>query len=130
MRRREFLKEFLGALGAEEIEWINETPEKISGKVIYEINDPEEIQEFIWRKHESDVPDQKVIALIKLIRKDNLLSIDQLRVTREELRRIFNAEYGLSSTEQEFSSVLEALEEVEVSMVDEGKETDAYFIHE
>lgn len=125
-----FRRLYYSFFGAEEIEWANETPEFISGKVIYEKDDPEEMQEFIWRKYESDVPDHNVIALIKLIRKNNLLSIDQLKITREELREVFNTECRLKITEQEFSSVIEALEGVEVSMVDEGKESDAYFIHE
>jgi hypothetical protein len=47
MRRKRFLKEFLGALGAKEIEWQKELDSCITGKVIYEVDDPEEIQEFI-----------------------------------------------------------------------------------
>ena len=31
---------------------------------------------------------------------------------------------------QEFSKIIEELEEIEVPMVDDGKETDVYFIHE
>ena len=130
MRRIEFLQEFLGALGAVEIEWHKKTTELISSKVIYDRDTPEQTQEFIWHKSESEVPSQEVIDLIKLIRKKKLLSIDQLVVTRSELRESYNIEYGLKTNEQEFSNVLESLEMIEVSMVDDGKETDAYFIHE
>ena len=45
MRRKQFLIEFLGALGAKEIQWQKETDASISGTVIYEIDDPEEVQE-------------------------------------------------------------------------------------
>jgi len=130
MRRIEFLQEFLGALGAVEIEWNKKTAELISGKVIYDRDDPEETQEFVWHKSESEVPNQEVINLIKLLRKKKFLSIDQLAVTRSELRQSYNIEYGLKTNEQDFSNVLESLEMIEVSMLDDGKETDAYFIHE
>jgi len=130
MRRIEFLQEFLGALGAVEIEWHKKTTELISGKVIYDRDDPEEAQEFVWRKLESEVPSQEVINLIKLLRKKKLLSIDQLAVTRSELRESYNIEYGLKTNEHEFSNVLESLEKIEVPMIDDGKETDAYIIHE
>jgi len=130
MRRKVFLQEFLGALGAVEIQWHEETDDKISGTVIYEVNDPEEKQDFVWHKSEKDMPDQDVFNLVKLIHKDKLLSIDQIKVTRLELNSKFNKAYDCTKTEQEFSNILESLETIEVPMLDEGRETDAYFIHE
>ncbi len=130
MIRKQFLQEFLGALGAVEIQWIEESDDKISGTVIYEANDPEEKQDFVWHKSESDMPDQDVVNLVKLINKDKLLSIDQIKVTRLELNSKFNKAYGCTKTEQEFSDILESLEAIEVPMLDEGHQTDAYFIHE
>ncbi len=84
----------------------------------------------MWHKSEEDVPSLDILNLARLIRKHNLLSIDQLTVTRPELREKYNSEYGLQLTEQEFTDVLESLKNVEVPMVDEGRETDAYFVHE
>lgn len=130
MRRREFLQEFLGALGASEIRWQEEATDKISGTVIYEVDNPEEVQDFVWHKSEKDAPSLDVLNLAKLIRKYDLLSIDRLTVTRPELRRKYNSEYGLQLAEQEFRRVLESLEDIEVPMIDDGRETDAYFIHE
>ena len=130
MIRKAFLQEFLGALGAVEIQWLKETDDEISGTVIYEINDPEEKQDFVWHKSENDMPDQDVVNLVKLIHKDKLLSIDQIKVTRLELNSKFNKAYGCTKTEQEFSDILESLETIEVPMLDEGRQTDAYFIHE
>ncbi len=130
MRRREFLQEFLGSLGAIDIRWLEETDEKISGIVIYEPDDPEEIQEFIWHKSETSVPNKDILNLVKLIHTQKLLSIDQIKVTRAELQAEYNSKYGMKTTEQEFSNILEALKSVEVPMVDEGHETDVYFIHE
>ncbi len=130
MKRREFLTEFLGALGAEDIEWHCENDDIITGRVIYDKNDPEEIQDFCWHKSENDVPNSQVLNLAKLLKTNELLSIDQISVTREELRFLYNKSYGEDTSEPEFFAVLEALEEIEVPMTDEGKETDAYFIHE
>ncbi|MES9903810.1 MAG: hypothetical protein ABW168_14185 [Sedimenticola sp.] len=130
MRRKVFLREFLGALGAVEIQWHEETDDKISGAVIYEVNDPEEKQDFVWHKSEKDMPDQDVFNLVKLIHKDKLLSIDQIKVTRLELNSKFNKAYDCTKTEQEFSNILESLETIEVPMLDAGREIDAYFIHE
>jgi hypothetical protein len=130
MRRREFLKEFLGALGAVDIQWLEETEENISGTVIYEPNDPEETQDFAWHKSEADAPSRDVVNLVKLINEQNLLSIDQIKITRPELQEKYNSTYGQKTTEQEFANILESLEAIEVPMVDEGHETDAYFIHE
>ena len=130
MKRREFLTEFLGALGAENIEWQEENDHLISGIVIYDSNDPEETQEFCWHVKEQEVPSSQVLELAKLLKQNQLLSIDQIKVTREELRQQYSEKMGLIVPMQEFSKIIEELEEIEVPMVDDGKETDVYFIHE
>ena len=123
MKRREFLTEFLGALGAEDIDWHSENDHIITGRVIYDKNVPEEVQDFCWHKSENDVPSTEVLKLAKLLKTNELLSIDQISVTREELRLLYNKSYGESTSESEFFAVLNALEEIEIPMVDEGKET-------
>jgi len=130
MRRKQFLKEFLGALGAKDIKWQEESDEYVSGIVIYEIDDPEEIQEFIWRIQESEVPPKEVKVLAELLNQKALLSIDQIKVSRDELRNLYSKKQERIVPENEFLAILEALEQIEVPMVDEGKETDVYFIHE
>ena len=85
MRRKQFLIEFLGALGAKEIQWQKETDTSISGTVIYEINDSEEVQEFIWHVQEAEAPTEDVRKLAELLNQKHLLSIDQIRVSRHEL---------------------------------------------
>jgi len=130
MRRKQFLIEFLGALGAKEIQWHKETDTSLSGAVVYEINDPEEVQEFIWRVQESEAPSENVRNLAELLNEKHLLSIDQIRVSRRELRNLYSKKLGRAVPENEFIAILEALESIEVPMVDEGKETDVYFIHE
>ncbi|GJL78587.1 MAG: hypothetical protein NPINA01_15760 [Nitrospinaceae bacterium] len=130
MKRKKFLSEFLGALGAVKIERHHENDSLISGKVIYNSDDPNEAQEFRWRIPENEVPSEEVRLLAKLLKEENLLSIDKIIVTRKELGIRYNAVYGIKFTEQEFNKILDDLESVEVSMVDNDKETDVYFIHE
>jgi len=130
MRRKQFLIEFLGALGAKEIQWQKEADTSISGAVIYEINDPEEVQEFIWHVQESEAPSEDVRKLAELLNEKSLLNIDQIIVSRHELRNLYSKKQGRIVPENEFIAILETLESIEVPMVDEGKETDVYFIHE
>ncbi len=130
MQRKQFLMEFLGALGAKEIQWQNETNTSISGTVIYKIDDPEEAQEFIWHVQESDVPSENVRKLAELLNQKHLLSIDKITISRQELRNLYSKTQGRIVSENEFLAILETLESIEVPMVDEGKETDVYFIHE
>jgi hypothetical protein len=130
MLRKQFLIEFLGALGAKEIQWHKETNTSLSGSVIYEIDYPEEVQEFIWHVQESESPSEGVRKLAELLNEKHLLSIDQISVSRCELRNLYSIKLGRVVPENEFIAILETLESIEVPMVDEGKETDVYFIHE
>lgn len=130
MRRKKFLRKFLGALGAKEVQWEEESDISISGTAIYEIDDPEETQEFIWRVRESEAPSEEVEELAELLNEKDLLNIDQIKVSRHELRNLYSKKRGLIVSESKFLAILKELESIEVPMVDEGKETDVYFIHE
>ena len=130
MKRKLFLTEFLGALGAEKIEWKVENNDFISGTAIYEINDPEETQDFCWHMSEENTPSSSLLKLARLLNEKKLLSIDKITVNREELKSFYNEKYETNITTNEFNQILEALELIEVPMVDEGGETDIFFIHE
>ena len=80
IKRRDFLIEFLGALGAENIKWQDENDHFISGIVIYDSNNPEETQEFYWHVTEREAPGIQVLELAKLLRKNSFLSIDQIKI--------------------------------------------------
>jgi len=129
-RRREFLVEFLGALGAHEIQHLQVTPTSISGTVVYDPSDPDERQDFWWSVGPKDAPPPAVVRLASIIRADGLLSIDKLRVSRQDLLARFNAGQEPGYTTEQFSAVLEELLQIEVPMLDDGVESDCYFIHE
>jgi hypothetical protein len=77
-----------------------------------------------------DVPKISVLNLAKLLKRDNLLSIDKIVGSRDELRQKYNQSFQLDTSKAEFENILVELEEIEVPMVDNGEEIDAYFIHE
>ncbi len=59
-RREEFLKTFLTALGAKNIEWSKSENDKLFGTVIYDIQDTDERQDFVWHMTEDKVPSDEV----------------------------------------------------------------------
>ena len=122
-RRQKFLKVFLGALGAKEIQWTDENENSISGTVIYDPTDPEERQDFIWYMTEKKVPSEQVIDLLAYITNEGLVDIDKLKVPVTEI--------VIPNIDNETKERLfDELFDVQVNMVDEGEETDYYFIHD
>ncbi len=137
MKRKKFLTEFLGALGAVNIVWDRVEDGFISGRIEYECDvdsewyDPDdEFQNFCWHATENDVPSDDVFKLAKLLNEGNLLDIDRITVSKGELYNKFVREYGTNLSLIQFGETLEALKSIEIPMVDEGKETDVFFIHE
>ena len=130
MTRKEFLIEFLGALGAVDILWQQEKDDLIFGTVIYDKDDPEETQDFCWHITESNLPDESVYNLAALLKRENLLNIDKIKISKDNLHALYNKAFIASLTSDQFSNVLNSLKTIEVPMVDDGNETDIYFIHE
>jgi hypothetical protein len=129
MNRKSFLIEFLGALGAKEIVWLSDKPDYVSGIVRYSYDNPEEVQEFHWRIKEEDVPNDEIKQLAKLIKENHLLSIDRICIPMDKLRFLYNDKYGVIISKDKFEIILQELLNVKVDMVDDGRETDFYFIH-
>ncbi|XWN36803.1 MAG: hypothetical protein ROO71_12680 [Balneola sp.] len=135
MKREPFLTEFLGALGAESLTFTIIEKETISGTVHYrqsfDDEDEEDLrQDFRWHMTEENVPSKDVFKLAELINQQNLLDVDQLIISAKELRDRYNKSSNSAFTQQEFNYILGELENVVVRMVDDGEETDSYFIHE
>ena len=122
MKRKLFLETFLGALGAVKIIWGDTTLEKIYGTVIYDKTDPEEQQDFVWHMTEENVPSEEVRKVIKYISDNNLIDIDKIIEPIDELNLDF-----IEQSKKE--KVINELFDIEVRMIDDGEETDRYFIH-
>jgi len=129
-RREDFLRSFLGALGARELIITRTAPDLIEGIVIYNPDDPEERQGFRWRASDAEVPAQPIHDLATLLRDHRLLDVDRIRISREKLRDLYLRIYDPNVSVSQFDEILDALEALEIPMVDEGEETDRYFIHE
>ncbi len=75
MKRKLFLEAFLGALGAKEIVWTDVQSDKVYGTVVYDPNDEEERQDFVWHMDESNVPSDDVRKLLLFLSGNNLMDI-------------------------------------------------------
>lgn len=122
MKRKLFLETFLGALGAVKINWGKESFDEIYGTVIYDETDIEERQDFVWHMTEDKVPPEDVRKVINYIKENSLIDIDKIIKPIDEI----NLHFIDQSKKEE---VINALFEIEVRMIDDGEETDRYFIH-
>jgi len=131
MRRVAFAEAFLRALGAAEVQFSAVTDSCVEGTAVYDASDPEERQGFRWHATEQDAPSDDALRLLKLIRDEKLLSIDKLRVSRDDLQQRFQDTCGKTVDSSELSALLQAIEGIEMPMLDNGKEEgDSFFIHE
>ncbi|VVS93817.1 hypothetical protein DBB_33890 [Desulfoluna spongiiphila] len=130
MNREMFLKEFLGALGAVDVLYKEVTEEHVRGTVIYDLDDPEEFQDFCWYQPENRTISTSIYNLACLLHVQDLLDIDKLRISRAELRGRYNDAWNSHLIQAEFDQIVDALEQVVVRMVDDGEDSDMYFIHE
>ena len=122
-KRLNFLKSFLKLYGVEKIELTKETFDSISGIVIYEESDPEEIQEFIWHKSENQVPHSELCVLIDKIVAEKMHNGDLIYdniISNFEFKEFNN---------QKRDELIELLYDIEIKMIDNGEETDSYFVH-
>jgi hypothetical protein len=137
--RRQFLDAFLGALGASEIVECLERATEISGTLRFAedseaidlTGDEDELQAFVWRVAETDVPSLLTYRIADVMHRYHLLSIDKLRVSRETLLSILRTDFDEPVAQADFDVALAALFDIEVPMLENGVETgDAFFIHE
>jgi hypothetical protein len=130
MTRKDFLIEFLGALGAKKLIFLKFEEDRVSGTAVFDSDDPDEHQDFCWHSHETSLPSKRTYNLVRLIHEQNLLEIDKIRIQREELRERYNTRWKTQLSTDDFAIILDELETVDVSMVDGKDEYDAFFIHE
>ncbi|MEO1486773.1 MAG: hypothetical protein AAFU57_13570 [Bacteroidota bacterium] len=121
-KRLDFLKSYLKLFGVEKIKVINETPDLIRGIAIYDENDPDELQEFVWHKPAKEVPSAEINILVEKITNEKWHEGDKI------LTKIQNMNFKeFDSTKRD--ELLDELFDVEIRMVDDGKETDSFWVH-
>ena len=120
--RLNFLKSYLKLYGVVKIELTNEKVDWISGIAIYDENDPEERQEFIWHKSEEEIPSPELNILIEKIVAEKWHNVDKISEHIEELEF---EEFDNTTKDK----ILTELFDVQIKMVDYGEETDSYWVH-
>jgi hypothetical protein len=123
MKRKLFLETFLGALGAKQILWIDIQYDKVYRTVVYDPNDHEERQDFVWHMTENNVPNDNVKKLLQFLSENNLIDTDRIITPIDELNIDF-------IDKSEVETFWNDLFDIEVRMIDDGEETDRYFIHD
>ena len=118
--RLSFLKSYLRLFGVEKIELTNEMVDSIRGIAIYDENDPEERQEFIWYKSEKEIPSPELNILIEKIVAEKWHTGDKIS---EHIDEIKFEEFDNSTKDK----ILTELFNIQIRMVDGGEETDSYW---
>ncbi|MCB0538076.1 MAG: hypothetical protein H6571_09235 [Lewinellaceae bacterium] len=122
-KRLNFLKSFLKLYGVEKIELIEENENSISGFAIYNNSNLEEKQEFIWHKSEDEVPSPELKILIEKIVSEKLHYGDKVI---DEIENIELPEFDNQMKEK----LIDQLYDIEIKMIDNGEETDSFFVHD
>lgn len=137
--RRQFLDAYLGALGAGEILNYSETSRSVNGTLRYapdtelmDLSDTgeDELQDFSWEVSEDRVPSPLAYQLVDLIQRFRLLDVDCLRISRDTLYAITLQDFETRVNREDFDQALDELKAIQVALIDDGEETDVFFIRE
>jgi len=95
MNRIEFIKNYLELFGVVEIDVKKVSSDCIVGIAIYDDSfTSEDNQMFILRMREGELLSEDAINLISMMRKYDLLDIDRIKVSSEELCRRYRKEFN------------------------------------
>ena len=122
MKRLEFLKIFLKLFGVQKIELIEMTKDSIRGFAIYDELVFEERQEFIWHRPENQIPPTELNLLIEKIINNKLHRGDKIFAEVSNIK--FNEFNNMQRDE-----LIKQLFDIEIKMIDNGIETDSFFVH-
>jgi hypothetical protein len=104
------------------IELKEQNENSIAGVAIYDENDSEERQEFIWHMSERKVPPIELNIIIEKIVSEKWHNGDKITKDIEEIE--FTEFDNETKNRMEYE-----LFEINVKMIDDGEETDSYFVH-
>ena len=122
-KRQIFLEHFLGLYQVDSVEITNAEIDKIFGNAIY--LDDDDKQEFCWHMTEQNVPTDDLVQLIQVIKDNKFNRTDKIIVTADTI-----FEKSGWSDRTKFNTIYAKLFDIEVKMIDDGKETDSYFLHD
>lgn len=118
-----FLLSFFGVFNASVGKYKIEG-KKVLGKIRW--NDDNETQNFSWVVELEESVLNKLKLLCEYLIKNNFIHGDRITITENELqKRLIELGWDSREAQQNIDSLLS----VEMKMVDEGEETDSFFIH-
>ena len=122
-KRQKFLEIFLKSLGVKTIHWTDRNESSVFGTPIYDLTGLNERQDFVWHMNENKMPADKVLNLLTYLTDNKLLDIDKIKVSVTDIE-IPNCD------QEEKEKLFDELFRVKVNMIDNGQETDYYYIHD
>lgn len=124
LKRKIVLEEFLRLYSVRIVEYNQITKDEIHGTAIYDSNDPEERQDFCWHMTEENVPSDDSVEIMKIINQNKWCDIDKIIVAEDYLFEITRW-----SDRARFDKAFDEIFDVYINMVDDGLESDAFFVH-
>jgi hypothetical protein len=119
----EFISSFFAVFKAH-INYYKISDANVFGSVVWE--DENELQIFSWHIEFEDYILVKMKLLCEYLIKNNLVCIDKVKITKKEL--IIRLSYqGWNFIEAQKN--IDYLCSVKIKMIDDGEETDSFFIH-
>jgi hypothetical protein len=122
--KEEALKSFFGLFDAQILIKTRETENNIIGTLNW--IDEEDIQDFKWYNIFNDETLIILKEICDFIKSNGLNDNDKIIITEKDLRNKLKAS---SWTNNEIEKGIDSIMSISVKMVDEGEETDSFFLH-
>jgi hypothetical protein len=119
---------FLRLFGCSKILFAPSSPSRLCGRVAWD-DEPEDFQEFAVDTSQRPLTEDS-LALAEFLHARILVDTDRIAVPRRELLEMFSLAGHNDWTPDRLNAALDDLEEFCVHMVDDGEETDVFFLHE
>jgi hypothetical protein len=120
---KDFLESFL-ALSEGKIEHFILENNKVFGIITWK--DDEEKQDFSWTLQFDEAILYKMKLLCDFIKEDKLINCDKITISEAELKiQSSKLNWNLYEAEEQINNLCS----VEVKMIDDGQESDSFFIH-
>ena len=119
-----FLKTYLKLFDVSNVEIININKDFIRGYAIFDDTEPFERQEFVWHINKNNkIQLNKLIPIIEKIISNKLHTGDKISQEIEKIK--------IAGLDDELKKkLLKQLFDIEIKMIDNGIETDSFFLHQ
>ena len=123
------IETFLRLFGCSQILFTQPSPTRVCGRVAWD-DAPEDFQEFAVDPSQRPLTDDSLALAEFLHARDLVVGTDRIAIPRSELLAMFSLAGHSDWTPDRLNAALDDLEEFRIHMVDNGEETDIFFLHE